>query len=522
MNIQDSSVLAWIHENRLVNEMGEPITFKDRLFMFDILADFSPNIVVKKASQIGGSLTFILKVLHLARSKLYRFNSIYTLPSDADVWEFVPTKVDKIISSNPSLRKDLSTDKVELKEFAGRFVHFKGTRSKTAPIMTTADLLVKDEKDRSDQNILSQYDSRTGASKWGWKWELSNPSVINAGVDLTWQVSDQKEWHVRCEGCKVEQVLRFDRNVDLIRGIFVCAGCKAPISDEARARGRWIPRYPGAKWSGYHVSQLMAPWISAKKVIEERDGHNDEYFQNFVLGEPYAAGDVEDFRQIILDCWTPNAIARKPYILGVDVGRIKHYVLGSPEGIFKVGRLETREELEDIIDRYNPITVMDAGPERTWAEEFRKKYPRLSICFFKRDKDRTQMVKWGEKEDAGVVWADRNRTIDAVVRDLLMGEILFDVPAADLEKYIKHWVNMVRMREEDALGRDRYVWDKSSESAPDHWPLATVYWWIARSRAHPAQFVESKGEGKQKLIVPDKMGGYKFADLEQYFDEKNS
>ena len=98
--------------------------------------------------------------------KEWGWNIIYTLPSDRDVWEFVPTKTDKMIMTNKTLQKALQTDKVELKQMFDRFWHFKGTRSKTAAIMTTADLLIHDEIDRSDLGVVTEYKSRIKRSKY--------------------------------------------------------------------------------------------------------------------------------------------------------------------------------------------------------------------------------------------------------------------------------------------------------------------------------------------------------------------
>src|SRR3990167_6835800 len=123
IRLQDVSVISWLLENQFVNEKAEPIVFNQHLYLYDIYRDFSQYQVIKKAAQIGMSVTMVLKSLFLAKTR--GLNVIYTLPSDDDVFEFVPTKVDKIIQSNQSLVDCLQTDKVEMKQISDRFLFFK-------------------------------------------------------------------------------------------------------------------------------------------------------------------------------------------------------------------------------------------------------------------------------------------------------------------------------------------------------------------------------------------------------------
>lgn len=523
MDLGKISIHKWILDHDIKNEKGQPIKFNNHLFLYDIYSDWSQEIVLKKSAQVGASTMMNIKMAFAADSPMFRTNTIYTLPTDGDVSEFVSTKTDKIIQQNPVLKEKLGKDNVFLKEFSGRFVYFKGTRSKSAAIMTTAELLIKDEIDRSDQNVLSQFKSRTlgykGEGGFTGAWELSNPSVVNYGVDLSWKRSDQKEWFIKCPKCAHEQILRWDKNVDFKRGVYVCESCSVELSGRDRILGEWRKTKLDSQVSGYHISNLMAPWISAKDLIKARDESDEEVFSNFFLGEPYSSGDIDDFRRIVFDCWTPKPIEGEPYIMGVDVGRTKHYVLGNSKGIFKIGTCREREELEELIERYNPWVLMDAGPERTWAEEFRQKYPKFNINFYKRDRDTADPVKWGENEQSGIVWSDRSRTIDQVVNDMLLGEILFDVDPHVLGQYVKHWAVMVKKREVDALGRHVYTWDKNSETAADHWVHATNYYNIMRKRAGEAVHIPGTPE-KAAFIQIGPEGEHKMQDLEDYWEKK--
>lgn len=457
-----------------------------------------------------------------ARRNGYCYWTGNTMPSDMDVSEFVKTKADKIFQANEVLRKKFSSDTVGLKQIGDRFIYYKGTKSKTVAISTTADVLIHDEIDRSDLGIIETYKSRISASKYKGVWYLSNPSLISVGVDETWKLSDQKEWFITCSKCGTEQFLKWEDNVDEIRQIYVCNNCGKEITDKERKLGKWKATKQGKEVSGYHISQMMAPWITAKDLIKERELRGDDYFRNFILGEPYSVGEEANIRQAILDGWTAEPLDRKPFFMGIDIGRIKHYVLGSEEGIFKIGTCESREEVESIIDRYNPIVVMDAGPERTWAEEFKKKYPKLFLNFYRRDKDIAELIKWGgmkdneeDRKNWGFVWTDRTRIIDKTIDEIVRGNIQFALTREDLEQMIRHWESMRRIIEETPQRTERYIWE--SKTGVDHLCHALVYYVIARNRK--AKEFEFLSEQEQKKDIIERTGsGFHMRSLKEIIE----
>ena len=518
----EGGILGWMHDKRITNEKGELLTFQDHMFLMDPYDDFTQNQVHKKCSQVGGSVMMNVKIPYMMEDQ--KINVIYTLPSDSDVWEFVPTKTDKIIQVNPAIKNLLgeNKDRSDLKEIGDRFWYFKGTRSKTAAIMTTADLLVHDELDRSDQGVVQTFKSRTKRSKFKGRWELSNPSVKNFGVDVTWNRSDQKEWFVKCPTCELEQIINWHENIDYKQKIYMCKQCGGELDDITRRLGRWVAVNPDSEISGYHYSQMMAPWITAKELIEEEETSDEEYFYNFILGEPIGEGDAEDFRQMITDAWVPHDLTKGPQFMGVDIGSTKHYVIGNAQGIHTIGKLKTRQELEMLIEHWNPTVVMDAGPERTWAEEFRQKYPKLWICFYKRDKDRKKVIRWGKKEDNGIVYADRSRVIDRAVTNLVYAETELALEPKDLEAYIRHWGVMVKKKEINSLGVAEYKWDKNADHAQDHWVHATVYYDIARSKGTDIDYVPGASKAKGgEIVTQDAQGNMKMTNLKDYIEKKN-
>lgn len=497
IDITKLSILAWVLQKQIKNEKGEPLEFQDRAFLLDILTDWSQEICWKKCSQVGGSIIFNVKALFALEN--FGFNIIYTMPTDGDVEDFVKTKTNPLIVSNSDQFKGVSQDSIHLKQVGDRFMHFKGTISKTAAISTSSDLNIHDEISRSDQTIVSMYKSRLKASKYKATWQFSNPTTSKDILDQKWHLSDQKEWEVTCANGHSE-FLRWPDSVDMDTQTYVCWVCKAQISDNQRRRGKWVPQNPGAKVSGYHTSHLMAPWITAGEVIEDSQG-DQEYFYNFILGEPYNPGDLEVTQSTVLDNWTPKDLSRgTQWFLGVDVGNIKHFVLGTELGVVKVGKFSDWQVLDDMMGFYKPRLVIDALPDNTMSKYFVKKYPGALMSFFQENFNNPQVVTWwGENDKKGIVFSNKHRGIDQFLDHVLNACMLFGIPAdRDLKEFIKHWVTMRRVKVVTPKGIEVYEWD--STTPVNHFFFASYYYYLATLKGGSAVLL---GPSSQETTIID-------------------
>tara|TARA_Y100000310_G_scaffold303388_1_gene341690 strand:- start:2397 stop:4067 length:1671 start_codon:yes stop_codon:yes gene_type:complete len=524
------NALAWILNNKFVNENGMPIEFSNHSFLIDPFLDISPHQVVKKSAQIGWSTLAILRSFHLA--KFMGLNIIYTLPTFDAVSEFVKPKVNPIIEANPELRRLVSTgeDSVSLKRVGDRFIYFKSSWTEREAISISADLLINDELDRSKLSVIKTYASRLGASKFGWKWRFSNPSIPEYGVDEDWIRSDQKHWFIKCP-CGHETYLNWfmedDENrfknhfVDMDTEKYVCGKCHREIDDQQRRKGRWVQKYKDRKISGYWISQLMAAWIPASKIMSEYlDSRSDlSYFYNFVLGLPYASKDMAVSRQAIIDCIVPGSNRRGGVAMGVDNGVIKHYVIGNSKGIFAFGETKDWDEIETLFNRYKAHMVIDANPYPNHPKKLAEKYKgRVFVHYYQRDQKSLGVVRWGEKKRRGEVVSDRTKIIDLVVSELNDKMIDFNITQQKLEDYIVHWRAMYRVVEKDSLGVMRGSWI-TPDGKDDHYAHATIYWRIAMEKARASTGIggvrspERKSKvGKKAYTVSDK-GGIPVSDI---------
>lgn len=485
--LEASSVLAWITLNGFVNEYNKPLEFKNHRFLIDYMNDNHPVIVTKKAAQIGMTVGETLKNIHLCAYR--KMNIIHTLQTSDVIKGFVAPKVNPIIQYNPKIKELLTVDSESLKQFYQNFIYYRGAQAESQAINITADVLCADEYDRSNQKVMEMYQSRLDASEFKWRRYFSNPSAIGYGVDGLYQRSDQRHWFVKCSHCNHSSYLDFQVSTDednhyinMEKGIYACGKCGLEIDTQARIYGEWVAKYPDRDWHGYWVSQMMCPWISAPHIIEKQTTNSIEYFNNFVLGKAYTPTDLIISRETILNATEPKQIPKLQVAIGVDVGHVKHWVAGTPEGVFDMGKTESWEEIEKLILMYNATCVIDAMPDFTIPKRLMEKYKgRVFICYYKQDTQNSGSVRFKEGKDYGIVHADRTKIFDLVATEINNQTIKFRQSPGELEEYIRHWGNTFRTTEIDNKGFEKGVWTKDP-SKPEHFCHATIYMRIALSR----------------------------------------
>lgn len=486
------SIYGFLEQYGITNDQGIALDFKDHPFMWDIYGDWSPEIVGLKAAQVTWSTCFSIKTLYAAKN--FGMDIIYSLPTSDDVRDFVSGKVNRLISNNPVFETwTADKDSIEQKRVGTNNIYYRGTWTDRAALMIPADLYVSDETDRSKQDVVQQFETRLQHSKFRWVWKFSNPSAPNVGVDKMWQNSDQKHWFIKCDGCNKEQYLTMSNIVGTgSEAKFCCVDCKKELN---RRKGRWIKRWKDKSISGYWVSLLMCPWVSAFEILKLKNRYTEEQFTNFVLGQSYIGkGNVLTQNllfQNLIDKVNPQD--ERP-IIGVDTGIDIRYVIGNKYGIFFYGECKDYSELEKLLERWkDAIMVIDQGGDIIGPRKLREKYPRrVYLCFFRADRANDEMVRWND--DDGTVVADRNKCIQLVVDEFTERRIPIFGKQDEWWNYWLHWSHMYRVEEfNENQQKTIFKWMRSDR---DDFALATVYWRIGISRflENHAIFVEPKAD----------------------------
>jgi len=499
MKIEDHSLPAWILANQIKTENGKLYDLKAHGFLFDILTDDNPKQVWYKAAQVGGTVAALMKLSWFAKRR--KMDAIYTMPSASDVKTLVRGKFNRIIANNPCMQGWIDqTDTIEQKVIGDNIVYFRGTFTEQQAISVTSDLNIYDEEDRSKQDIIDIYASRLDHSQYKGEWHFSNPSVEGNGVSRYWRKSDQKEWFIKCPKCKKKQYLSWPESICMERQVFQCKFCKEEISDQVRKRGEWVQKYKDKEFSGYHISQMMVTWKSAKDIIEAYETKPIDIFYNFTLGLPYVGEgnrlEKDDFMQNVGD--HPNDLEN--CVIGCDSGNQKHFVIGNKYGLFTYGVTESWDDIARLLMKYKKsILVVDAMPDITGPQMLQEKFPnRVFRATYSQDRASMELVRFGKGSESGRVLIDRNRMIQFVVDEMIQLKVPVQGREQDWEKFYTHWDSMYRDIITDARGNKKIQWESNNDV--DHWCHAQVYWRAGMTR-FGSSTVEPIGSMGQSFIA---------------------
>jgi hypothetical protein len=354
-------------------------------------------------------------------------------------------------------------------------------------MMIPSDLNVHDEVDSSDPIVVEMYETRLQSKPDGSRWYFSHPSLPDFGVDKYWQISDQKHWFVKCPKCNWEQYLNWPESIDVERRCFQCTKCKQELSDDIRRHGRWIPRYQDKQFSGYWVSQLMCPWISAGKIIDDFVHKSPEYFWNYVLGLPYSGGDAKLTQQALFANLTQTLdVANKDerVVIGVDTGLKLDYVIGNERlGLFYHGEADAYRTLDGFMERWpNAVVVMDAGGDLIGSREFAARYPgRVFLAYAGADKMSAELAHWGKEKEQETVIYDLNRMWQLCVDEFREMRIPLQGTENDWWEYWLDWKNMSRIKVIDPkTGMFKGI--KWMRNGRNHRASATLFWRVGMMR----------------------------------------
>lgn len=490
----------WVLKHKIRNETGMPIDFTKRKFLWDIYNDLSPHQVLLKPPQIGATVMNTLKSLYVAK-KLNR-QIIYTLPTQGDVQDMVGGSFNRIIAQNPILLDWVRDhDTIEQKSVGDSIIFYRGTFTAKQAMMIPSGLNIHDEVDASDARVITQYETRLQAQEdGGWRWYFSHPSLAGHGVDIYWQKSDKKEWYIKCNECKKDQVLTWPDSISVEKGIYICKHCGAGLPDESRINGEWRATASG-EFSGYHVSQLMLWNKTAKDIIEaSRDPLKDkQYFYNYVLGLPYLdSSDRIEPTAVLRNCVDIVNEQTGKIVMGIDTGHGIHLVAGNNEGLFYYDNFteitaskSPYDEVRRLLRHWpESILISDQGGDLIGIRQLQTEFPgRVFLVFYNKDRKSIELVRWGDSEEYWKVQVDRNRMMTLVVEQMRdIGRYRLNGSKDEWEEFASHFGNLyrekivnneVKDKDDKSLYGAEYVWKRNG---PDHYAHCALYFTVGLQR----------------------------------------
>lgn len=521
-----------------------------RQFLQQPLDDQHPWKAMQKSRQCGASENEVREALWFADTFPYT-KQVYLFPTFDQVADFSKTRIEEVMKDSPYLKDRMGidpvtnkkrkgtevVDNVRLRKLGDSWIFFRSGSQPKAGEGIDVDCVRFDEIDRIPAASLTAFNETLSASSFGWRRDVSTPSLPNVGVNASFSKSDQQHWWMRCPSCShwftlihdfpncVVELPRdsygranhdyhlrysFIKETDLYA--YQCMKCKRLVSDETRIRGMWQPLYKHRdRIRGYQISQLICPWISATQLMQKKEDYKlEQLFENYVIGRPYLGDNILLTREDIMQCIdtglvNPYDLKLRGVCIGTDWGNQSWGIAGmihpdNPDKvvILDIWSIEDSEStsgenphIQKSIEKFrqwNAVRgVYDAGygKDRNWelmqvfpSRVFSCFYPNLSTANSKQVKD-----QWNGTD--AKVNVDRTLTLkimtkafrdqQIVIPDWVTKNPLFDT-------FITHLTNLVLIRdieEDDKTKKETITERVGTLSGGDHFAHAMNYLMIA-------------------------------------------
>jgi hypothetical protein len=502
---------AWAHYNKLSLPDGE-FTTEGRSYQIELLQSDAKRMCVRKATQGGYTLIFVIKSIHRTIHGVYPKGVLYLFPTADTVIDFSSSRFKPFINDNPQTvgRYIRETNRDALKRIGNAFLYFRGAklqpqvkgqqRTSTALKSIPADLVVFDEFDDMDPGAEGLAFGRMEDSLLKHVAYLGNPTIPDRGIDYVYETkSDRRVWVIKCHACNKETCLELEfpnclkrrTNGSVYRACIKC-GKEIFVKD-----GQWVARSPERSdyMHGYWNSHMIQPNTDLTEMLEsyenipfaQNTSRATTDFYNVRLGMAYIAAENRLTVNDVYHVCTMDPMANThigPCAAGIDVGSMLHVVIGfrpAEHGlrIVKVARVSSFNDVHDLCKRFHVSSaVFDLGPEQHKIREFAEQQSfEVFGCYYKEN----QRIAPAFDSKRGVVTINRTEICDAT-HDLitLPGRVELPRRNDEMEQYAIEMSNIAKVLDEDEqTGSRQYIYRKLGD---DHYRHATNYFLLAAMR----------------------------------------
>jgi hypothetical protein len=477
------------HENK-------KIRFKNFKYLKALYRDKAHHIICLKAVQSGVSEYLIV----FAIEKTKRGNVFYIMPTDIVKFRFVASRFDKSIEFTEryqQIRKKL--DSANMKAFNEGIINFIGSNAEANFGEFVAPVIIIDEKNYCNLDNLVMAKERQAKQKLEDRYtiEVSNPTILDYGIDIDYNESDGKVWMNKCE-CGHQFEIDFfkhivtqtddndyvilDKDFDFNSGKdcnIICEKCGGSV--DRFGEGEWVKQRPYIiDKSGYRYSQFFTSPTPVKDHINHfqkglKNEREMQRFYNAVLGRSYTSSGAKILLSMLhKEEYNEQETCKEPCLLGVDVGSELHCIIGqlSPDKTVRIIKRLTCKTFEDIVKlhrQYNIICgVVDSRPETRLSRQLVTTLPSMWMMDFLSDSAKDQI-----DIDRKIIKADRTTSFDGVKEAILLKQFIF--PQTENKEFNQHIEASTRIWQEkpNHVNGGYYKWVEGSK--PDHYLLALVY-----------------------------------------------
>lgn len=461
---------------------NQPWSLDRHEYLRGLVEDKSRVIVIEKGAQLGISTLMIAEALHTCQAG---YNAGYFLSTKGHMQRFVQGQVDPIIDASDELTALVATeefvsdrprrrggggaDNIHLKRIRNAYIYFLSTRVmadvKTVPL----DAIYMDEVAELDKEKSAFAQDRLLHSEMKRQRWLSQPDVPEMDIDGMFQGSDQKYWMLKCRRCRAWTALElvFPECLVQVKGEWriACPRCHARL---CREDGEWVAQHPGREVSGYHLSQLYGPHITAKEIADQwqaaqADEREMRRFMISILGRAYA-GEKQPITDALLKArcgdWGLSATGKADVpkglpFAGIDQGDMLHLMIGNlSDGALRIVWLEQTPSWEVVERRLRDhgvsMFVVDAMPYKPDAKRLVKALKCGAILYSSAQQRTSYGIEDKETEPVHTINVYRTEYLDRVGHALAAG-ILW-LPKAYLPETMRakeHLKRLIRERRDD-------------------------------------------------------------------------
>ncbi len=301
----------------IIHHLGYPLRLENHAFMLPIYNDDALNTVLKCSRQISKTTT--IAILQTLESVLNSFRrSLYVSPSGLQTRVYSNEKLRPTIYDSPFVKQMFIgkgvTDQVFEKTLMNgsymflRYAFLTAARARGIPashvFFDEVQDLLKDNIKVISQSLSA---SKLATGVLGRELLAGTPLTLSNTLEEYWRWSTQNEWLVPCD-CKTPTYWNFLDERCIGKKGLICSRCGKPINP---AHGQWVTFAPGEVYTGYHISQLMVPWMQSEeawqnKIVMPMEKWPSNRFHNEVLGFSYDTATSPINRMDIENCCWPT------------------------------------------------------------------------------------------------------------------------------------------------------------------------------------------------------------------------
>lgn len=461
--------------------------------------------VYSKGTQGGFTEIEVARDLHGLIFNHYPQGVLHMFPTSDEVSEFGKSRFNPLITANHKAigRYVQKTDTASLKKINEAFLYLRGARltQKSGPLHDVdessklksipVDKLVFDEVTSMSEDVMEKARGRLGHSLVKEEVYISNPLLPDDPFDRIFQSSDQRHWFRKCQKCGEWTCaeLTFPDCVKIRENGTGYIGCKKCGNEVFIKDGQWVAQKPSnTEIAGYRWSQLTSVYNDPAEILEAftnpPEGNIADVYR-LRLGLPYVASEDRLSVSDVLNCCTNNISPANfpgPCAMGVDVGKIKHVVIGTRTGndtyeIIKTAQLSQWNDVHDLASRFGvKSAVIDIRPYEDSARQFQKQ-ERYKIYLCEYSENTIQGTIYNDNN--GTVKVNRTEIFDSTHRIIQNRKIKIPRECPDIKEFASQLCNTAKVLETNKrTGTSIYRYKKLGE---EHYRNALNYFYLAAS-----------------------------------------